>query len=112
MSDLLSLDCVISRSSFSGERLFRVVQVNGEPYDSVAPEHYFRKQDGSLLAPDEPALDQAIKGTVNVRRLPNGGEDVRVALPTGETISVKRSQAHPRTEMTRPRIVEPVGVSV
>jgi len=91
MNQLVNLRCVILRGAFPGERVFQIVQSDGETYEGTAPEHYFRKLDGGRLSTSEPKPEGKLNGVISVVRLRESGDDVRVALPDNEAISVSSS---------------------
>jgi hypothetical protein len=88
----VNLSCRISRSGFSGERVFRVTCSDGSEHVGVAPTHYCRTCDGSHLGPDMPPKGQRIEGLIEGMLIENGGEGVAVALPDGATIRVHLDQ--------------------
>ena len=80
------LTCTLSKSAFSGERVFRVSLTDGTDHIGVAPVGYCLHHDRSPLKGQEPA--SPIKGLVEGRVISNGGRIVTVAVPDGEVISV------------------------
>ncbi len=88
----VNLSCRISRSGFSGERVFRVMCSDGSEHVGVAPTHYFRTPDAEELGPDMPPKGQRIDGLIEGVLIANGGEEVAVALPDGATIRAHLDQ--------------------
>ena len=87
---MVLIECRISRSAFSGERVFRLVQEAGRgEHLGVAPVGYCRREDRSPLRPDEPAGDEEILGLVEARVVSNGGDVADVETPDGEVVRVR-----------------------
>jgi hypothetical protein len=82
------LVCQISRSGFSGERVFRLTLADGTEYVGVAPVDYCYHPDKSPLGTDDPPQGQRIDGLVEGRVIENGGRVAKVAMPDGEVIEV------------------------
>jgi hypothetical protein len=87
-----SVRCRISRSGFSGERVFRVTPYDGAEHVGVAPTHYFRTAAGKPLGADTPAKGQPIQGWIEGVLIDDDGEKVTIALPDGNTIKVRPDQ--------------------
>jgi hypothetical protein len=86
------LACRLSRSGFSGERVFRVTCPDGSEHVGVAPTHYCRTKSLKPLGPDVPTKGHPIEGLIEVILIDDDGEKVTVALPDGNTIKVNRDQ--------------------
>jgi hypothetical protein len=84
--------CWLSRSAFSGERVFRATCSDGSEHVGVAPTHYCSTSDGHPVGADAPPKGKRIKGFVKGVSVENGGVEVAVALPDGNTIWVSRDQ--------------------
>jgi hypothetical protein len=82
----------ISRSGFSGERVFRVTQYDGVEHAGVAPTHYFQTEAGKPLGADTPAKGKPIQGWIEGVLIDDDGEKVTIALPDGNTIKVHPDQ--------------------
>ena len=80
------LTCQLSKSAFSGERVFRVILNDGSEYVGVSPVGYCVHTDRSPLKANEPQT--RMDGLVEGRVISNGGRIVKVAVPDGEVISV------------------------
>jgi hypothetical protein len=95
----------ISRSGFSGERVFRVTQDDGSEHVSVAPTHYFQTEAGELLGADMPAKGKPMRGWIEGMLIADDGEKLTIALPDGNTIKVHPDQV--QTPTSRPYV--PIG---
>jgi myosin-like protein len=84
--------CRLSRSGFSGERVFRVIRFDGSEHVGVAPTHYCRNKSLKPLGPDAPPKGHPIEGWIEGILIDDDGEKMTVALPDGNTIKVKRDQ--------------------
>ena len=84
--------CRLSRSAFSGERVFRVTCSDGSEHVGVAPVHYCRTSDGNPIGPNAPAKGERIAGFVQGLSVENGGDEMAVALPDGNTVKVTLDQ--------------------
>ena len=89
------VDCRLSRSAFSGERVFRVACSDGSEHIGVAPIHYCYASDGTPIGPNEPAKGERREGFVQGLSVENGGDEVSVALPDGNTVKVALDQVRP-----------------
>jgi hypothetical protein len=85
---IVLLECQISPSGFSGERVFRIALAKKTEYVGVAPVDYCRRQDKSAVGSNEPAKGERMSGFVEGRVIENGGSEAKVALPDGEAITV------------------------
>ena len=86
------VECRISRSAFSGERVFRATLADGKEHLGAASLIYFSKSDGTPLGPDEPPPDRQMKGRIVGRIIKEFDNTVFVSLPDGELAELKRSQ--------------------
>lgn len=86
------VDCQISRSAFSSERVFEISQTDGKVYVGVAPAHYLRNENGEALRLDEPAENETINGQIFAIVVKNGGDTARIAIPDGEAVIVNIQQ--------------------
>jgi len=86
------LACRLSRSGFSGERVFRVICHDGSEHVGVAPTHYCHTSAGESLGPDLPPKGERIEGLIEGMVVENGGKKTTVALPDGSTIQVHPDQ--------------------
>jgi hypothetical protein len=84
--------CQLSRSAFSGERVFRITCSDGSEHVGVAPTHYCYTTDCTSVGPDTPPKGKRIEGFVKGVSVENGGDEMAVALPDGNTIRVNRDQ--------------------
>jgi hypothetical protein len=93
---LVGVACQISRSSFSGERIFRVVCSDGTDYIGAAPVRYFRTLDDEPIGLDVPAtkVDQ-VDGWMTALLIENGDDEASVAFPGDELVRVKLDQIQP-----------------
>lgn len=91
-SQTVLLPCHLTRSGFSGERVFRLTLADQSEYVGVAPIDYCRHQDRSPLGPDDPAKGGSIEGFVEGQVLANGGQLAHVVVPDGEVIQVSIQQ--------------------
>lgn len=67
-SDVVFVECQLSRSGFSSERVFRLETTTpGEEFIGTAPVQYCRTKAKKLLSPDEPEERKPIKGLVEAR---------------------------------------------
>jgi hypothetical protein len=89
---MITVDCQISRSAFSDERVFRITLTDGSEHVGAASANYFRKNDGSPLAEDEPPANRRVKGKVAARVVSSSGDIVCVSLPDGEVVNVSSNQ--------------------
>ena len=89
---MITVDCHIFRSAFSGERVFLVTLGDRAEHVGAASVNYFLKGDGSALGPDEPPPKGQIKGKIAARVVQHLGDTVFVSLPDGEVVHVKRNQ--------------------
>ncbi len=88
--------CTISRSGFSGERVFRVRTADGEDYIGGAPVHYFLTRKGEPLPADAATSPgQEVEGRITALLIESNGVMAIVSFPGGETIQVKSDQLHP-----------------
>jgi hypothetical protein len=101
-SQRVAVACHLKRSSFSGERIFRVGTAAGAEYVGAAPVQHCRLSGGEPLAADQPPEDREIAGLVDALLVENGGKLASVALPDGEVIEVDQAQVRlPRSEELR-----------
>lgn len=90
---IVLLECELTPSGFSGERVIRLLQADGTEYVGIAPVDYcLHREDQSPLAPDEPPAGKTMPGLVEGRVIENGGASAKVAMPDGEVIVVNFSQ--------------------
>src|SRR5436305_8011479 len=82
------ISCRLSRSAFSGERVFHVALGDGEDYTGVSPVHYCRTKDLRPLSKDEPKPGKRIDGVIEVEVLENGGEVATIELPDGHSLVI------------------------
>ncbi len=87
--------CRLTRSAFSGERVFRVTLPDATEHVGVAPIDYCRTGNRDRVGPNVPAKGDRIEGYVLGMVVENGGGTVSVALPDGNTISVAADQVLP-----------------
>ena len=80
------MDCKLYPSAFSGEVVFQVSTIIGEPYEGVAPKH--------CVKPDTKPNKDGIDGRIEVRVLDNGGEEARVFVPDGQILTVSSDIVH------------------
>jgi hypothetical protein len=86
------LACRLSRSGFSGERVFRVTLAGGSgEHVGVAPVDYCKTPDGEPIGDDQPAQKNS-EGLVEGLLIENGGDTAHIATPDGETITVDVGQ--------------------
>jgi hypothetical protein len=90
--NMVAVECEISRGAFSGERVFRVSLPNRGEHIGAASVNYFRKDDDSGLASDEPRPGEQVKGRVAARIVQKMGDRVLVYLPDGEVVHLKPNQ--------------------
>jgi hypothetical protein len=89
----VGVECRISRSGFSGERVFRVAGSDGTDYIGVAPVHYFRTPDDEPIAADVPtAKGDEVDGWITALLIENGDDKANVVFPGGEMTRVKLDQ--------------------
>jgi hypothetical protein len=86
------LACRLSRSGFSGERVFRVACQDGSEHVGVAPTHYWLTSAGEPLGPDLPPKGERIQGLIEGILVDHGSKRITVALPDGDTIQVNPDQ--------------------
>ena len=70
------LPCQLSRSAFSGERVFFVTQADGKEYVGVAPVDYCFRSDKAPIGPDDPPGKNRVDGFVEGRVIEDGGKAV------------------------------------
>ncbi len=89
----VGVECRISRSGFSGERVFRVLRPDGTDYVGAAPVHYFRTLDDEPIGADMPAArgDQ-MDGWITALLIEKGDDEASVVFPGGEMTRVKLDQ--------------------
>ncbi|HZW31004.1 MAG TPA: hypothetical protein VFF52_09875 [Isosphaeraceae bacterium] len=89
----VGVGCRISRSGFSGERVFRVASSDGTDYIGAAPVHYFTTLDDEPIGAGVPAArgDQ-VEGWITALLIENGDGEASVAFPGGEMTRVKLDQ--------------------
>jgi len=87
-SQRVMVACEITRSAFSGERIVKFRQANGEEYVGAAPVEYCRTSTFRRLEADDPTGDESINGFVEAYLVKNGGDLARVSLPDGEGAEV------------------------
>ena len=104
-NEVVSVRCRISRSGFSGERVFRVACYDGTEHIGIAPTHYCSTSSGKPLDPDVPQKGKLIDGWVEGMLVDHDDEKLTVALPDGNTIKVQPDQV--RTNTSTPHV--PVG---
>ncbi len=75
-----NMSCELYQGAFSGEVVFAVETLDGEPYEGIAPKHYAKPVDDLCADP--------INGSLEVRVIRNGGKSARVRMPDGEAIDV------------------------
>ena len=81
--------CRISRSSFSGERVFRVAKSDGNEHIGVAPVHYFLTQNNEPLGERvPPKKGDQVPGWIQALLIENGGDEASVVFPGGEMARV------------------------
>jgi hypothetical protein len=85
---LVGVLCRLQRSTFEEERVFRFRRRDGAEYIGISPIRYCHHPDGGALKVGEPESGEQIDGLVDARLVQNGGTEVWVSLPTGETILV------------------------
>lgn len=89
MTQRALLKCDLSRSAFSGERVFKVdLQNDEDAYEGVAPLGYCYDALGNQLQPDKPEANQYTEGRVSTKVIRNGGNTATVLVPDGEIIEV------------------------
>jgi hypothetical protein len=86
------LACRLSRSGFSGERVFRVCCHDGSEHVGVAPTHYCHTIAGEPLGRDLPPKGARIEGLIEGILVDRGSKRITVALPDGDTIQVDPDQ--------------------
>ena len=79
---------------FSGERVFRITCPDGSEHVGVAPIHYCFTSDQTPIGRDAPPKSTRIEGLVQGVSIENGGDEMAVALPDGNTIRVNLDQLH------------------
>jgi hypothetical protein len=85
--------CRLSRSGFSGERVYRVTLADGKTeHVGVAPVHYCRTAKREPIGRDQPSSGNQIDGLIEGLLVENGGDEADVAMPDGETIRVNVDQ--------------------
>lgn len=86
MANLIAVSCSISRGAFSGERVFEIETVTGEPYLGVASPIYFWDRRGRPLR----ALESggSMPGKVAARLLRKDRERAVVVVPGNEVVEV------------------------
>jgi hypothetical protein len=90
---LVAVACRISRSGFSGERVFRVQKSDGTDYVGAAPVHYFTAQGRRPIADSVPATKgEQVPGWIEGILIENGGDEANVVFPGGEMVRVKTDQ--------------------
>jgi len=81
--------CRISRSSFSGERVFRVATSDANEHIGVAPAHYFRAQNNEPLGEHVPPnKGDQLPGWIQALLIENSGDEASVVFPGGEMARV------------------------
>jgi len=92
--------CRISRSSFSGERVFRVAKSDGDEHIGVAPVHYFLTQNNEPLGEHVPPnKGDQVPGWIQALLIENGDDEANVVFPGGEMARVNlREVASQSTE--------------
>ena len=89
MTQRALLKCDLSRSAFSGERIFKVdLQNDEDAYEGVAPIGYCYDISGNQLPADKPEENQYTEGRVSTKVIKNGGIIATVLVPDGEIIEV------------------------
>lgn len=99
--------CTLSRSAFSGERVFRVKSADDQTeHVGIAPtRHCFLPTDPPVpIGPEDPPKGQRIDGLVEGFLVENGGDTAEVVLPDRESITVRVGQIQYR-EAERARYV-------
>ena len=81
------LRCRLTKSAFSGERVFRVTAKQIDEYVGVAPLSYCYDETRNQLRQDQPQND-AMHGHVSAQMISNGAEWAKVLVPDGESIQV------------------------
>jgi hypothetical protein len=82
--------CRISRSGFSGERVFQVSRADGEEYVGVAPVHYFLTTDSQRLPRDAAiAPGEEVEGRILALLVASEKDEATVVFPGGELTRVK-----------------------
>jgi hypothetical protein len=95
---VVNVRCRLSRSGFSGERVFRVACFDGTEHVGVAPTHYCLTGKGKPIGPDVPQKGKPIDGWVEGLLVVDDGERLAVALPDGDTIKVQPDQVWAKHE--------------
>ena len=83
-SQFVIIACDISRSAFSGERVFEVPTTAGGLFIGAAPVDYCTARNGMRFGPNDPPRNQKAHGFVAARIVRDGGGRARVAFPDGE----------------------------
>lgn len=89
--DPVFINCQISLGAFSGERVFQVTQLGGEPYIGLSPLRYCYHLGGEMFGPSEPERGATVDGKLAARRIAVQTDAARVAIPDGRAISVPLS---------------------
>jgi len=103
----VAISCSISRSAFSGERVFRLVLADRTTHVGTAPTNHCRLRNGRPVNADEPQQGSEIDGLVDGLLIENAGETALIALPDGATVRIANEHIHYPLEEA-PRYV-PVG---
>src|SRR5947208_2372499 len=83
---LIAVSCSISKGAFSGERVFEIQTVAGEPYLGVASPIYCWDPAGKPLPPLENG--GSIPGKVAARLLVREEKKARIVVPGNDVIDV------------------------
>jgi hypothetical protein len=94
----VGVECRISRSGFSGERIFRGASSDGTEYIGAAPVHYFTTLDDEPIGADVPAAQgDQVDGWITALLIENGDGEASVVFPGGEMTRVKLEQIRQRS---------------
>jgi hypothetical protein len=107
--DKITLECTISRSPFSGERIFSVLLPNAQEHEGAASPEYFLNEKGKPLQPVEPRAGKDIKhGRVMARFISYVEDDTAlVSLPDGSVVTVTNAQLRALKEASPDVPVQP-----
>jgi hypothetical protein len=86
MPELISIECTIRRSAFSGERIVEFKSSQGRAYKTVVPVHYVRLSDDKPLSEDVPARAASAQGFVRLTKIVRDDGSSALALPDGEIV--------------------------
>lgn len=97
MSRDVTVACKISRSAFSGERIFHLTLPGRIEHVGAASVDYFRKKNGKPLDASEPGAGQKLDGKIVARVVEWRDDQVVASLPDGDVVTLSANQVTPET---------------